>query len=76
MSMCSFLVSDDWNKVNGVLKKCDEATVDGEKYINVEQRPEINENHFWAVVTGHLGGDMHEVEDADGNMLPIMRERL
>ena len=31
MSMCSFLVSDEWNKVNGLLKKCDEVTVDGEK---------------------------------------------
>ena len=45
-------------------------------YINGEQLPEINRNSFWDVVTGHLGGDMYEVEDSDGNVLPVMRERL
>ena len=44
--------------------------------MNGEQRPEINEDYFWAVVTGHLGGDMYEVEDAAGNVLSVMRERL
>ena len=60
----------------GKLDKCDEVTVDGEFYIKGQPRPNINQDSYWAVVTGNIRGDLYRVEDKDGGMFEVDWSRI
>ena len=76
MSIWAFLLSDEWNKTSGELDRGDEVTVAREFYILDQDRPKINPDSYWAVVTSHMGGNVYKVEDKDGNTFELERDRL
>ena len=69
-------MSDEWKKVSGKLDKCDEFTVEGEFYIKGQPRPNINQDSYWAIVTGHIRGELYKVEDKDGGVFEVERSRI
>jgi hypothetical protein len=73
ISVFCFLIVDEWNKEDGVLRVRvgDKVTVDGEIYIIRNQRLTVNMNSYWAVVKSEVNGTMHTVVDKDGNSSDI-----
>ena len=60
----------------GKLDKCDEVTVDGEFYIKGQPIPNINQDSYWAVVTGNICGDLYRVEDKHGGVFEVERSQI
>jgi hypothetical protein len=54
ISVFCFLMVDEWNKEDGVLRVGDEVTVEGEIYIIGNQQPTVNMNSYWAVVKSEV----------------------
>ena len=75
MSICTCLMSDKLNKVSGKLDKYDEVTVYGKFYIKGQPRPNINQDYYWTVVTGHICGDLYRLEDKEGGVFEVERIR-
>ena len=76
MSAISFLLADEWNKTDGKVEAGDEVTVNGEFYIQGQQRPNINQDSYWADVSAHINGNLYTVEDQDGKTFNVERNRL
>jgi hypothetical protein len=74
--MFCFLMVDEWNKEDEVLRVGDEVTVDGEIYIIGNQQPTVNMNSYWAVNKSEVNETMYTVVDKDGNCSDINRNRL
>ena len=55
MSVCSWLVVDEWNKTSGVLEVGAEVTVDGERAGEARMA-----SSYWAQVTGSHGANCYE----------------
>jgi hypothetical protein len=75
MSIISFLLADEWNKIMGELAKGDEVTVNGEL-----AGEDINMESYWAVVKQYTkddnGVETVTVEDAEGNITTHPRSLL
>lgn len=71
ISICSWLLSEDWNEVTGKLSVGDAVTVYGEL-----AGENINMDSFWAAVKEDIGNDSYVVKDANGNEFEQKREDL
>ena len=63
MSVCSWLVVDEWNKTSGVLEVGAEVTVDGERAGEARMA-----GSYWAQVTGSHGAT-YTVSTAAGKVV-------
>ena len=62
--------------VDGILNSGDEVIVDGELYITGQPTPNTNNNSYWALVFGYLGGNIYCAKDTLGNSSIIDKNHL
>ncbi len=77
MSIISFLLVDEWNKVEGILEIDAEVTVNGERYTG-EERCEraIDPTSYWAKVIQCNESHIYMVVNAEGEQRRVHRYQL